>query len=102
MKRAKAPNQIFTEGCGNMRIDCPYCGSRDSGEFVYRGDAAPIRPKLPDPSAFIDYAYIRDNVAGWMSEHWYHLHGCRQWLTVRRNTLSHEIQSVILATESRS
>lgn len=85
-----------------MRIDCPYCGSRDSGEFVYRGDATPTRPTSSDTAAFVDYAYIRDNVAGWMDEHWYHLHGCRQWLKVRRNTLSHEIHSVVFAAERSS
>ena len=82
-----------------MRIDCPYCGPRDSGEFTYRGDARPSRPVSSDIEAFVDYVYRRDNVAGTMEEHWYHLHGCRQWLTVRRNTLSHEIESSSLAGE---
>jgi sarcosine oxidase subunit delta len=82
-----------------MRIHCPYCGPRDSGEFVYRGDAAPIRPAEPDTAAFVGYVYLRDNIAGWIEEHWYHLHGCRQWLTVRRDTVSHEIDSVCLAAE---
>ena len=27
-----------------MRIDCPCCGLRDSGEFSFLGDAAPKRP----------------------------------------------------------
>jgi len=83
-----------------MRIDCPYCGSRDSGEFVYRGDAAPIRPQAPDTAAFVDYVYMRDNPAGWIDEHWYHLRGCRQWLQVRRDTVSHDIASVIFASEN--
>jgi heterotetrameric sarcosine oxidase delta subunit len=82
-----------------MRIHCPYCGSRDSGEFVHRGDAAPTRPASLDTNTFVDYVYLRDNVAGWMEEHCYHLHGCRQWLRVRRNTVSHEIDSVVLAAE---
>ena len=85
-----------------MRIDCPYCGPRDSGEFTYRGDARPSRPVSSDTQAFVDYVYLRDNVAGPMEEHWYHLHGCRHWLKVRRNTLSHEIESSILAGECRS
>ena len=80
-----------------MRIDCPFCGSRDRGEFTYRGDAAPVRPTGPDAEAFIDYVYRRDNPAGWIEEHWYHAHGCRQWLQVRRNTLTHEIAQVELA-----
>lgn len=85
-----------------MRIDCPYCGSRDSGEFVYRGDAAPKRPETADPEAFFNYVYIRDNVAGFMDEHWYHVRGCRQWITVHRNTVSHEIQFARLAQEATS
>ncbi|MES1971070.1 MAG: sarcosine oxidase subunit delta [Pseudomonadota bacterium] len=85
-----------------MRIHCPYCGSRDSGEFVYRGDAAPIRPASLDADAFVHYVYMRDNIAGWIDEHWYHLHGCRQWLAVRRDTVSHEIDSVVLAAERAS
>lgn len=83
-----------------MRIDCPYCGSRTSGEFVYRGDAAPIRPEGADRAAFVDYVYLRDNPAGWIDEHWYHAQGCRQWLRIRRNTLSHEIVSVAFASEA--
>ncbi len=80
-----------------MRIHCPFCGSRDTGEFTYRGDAAPTRPTVPDEAAFIDYAYLRDNIAGPIDEHWYHLHGCRQWLTVRRDTVTHEIVSAVFA-----
>lgn len=85
-----------------MRINCPFCRSRDSGEFVYHGDAAPVRPGSFDPAAFVEYVYQRDNVAGWMDEHWYHAHGCRQWLKVRRNTVTHEIQSVVLAADQAS
>lgn len=82
-----------------MRIDCPNCGSRNSGEFIYRGDAAPIRPEGSGAAAFVDYVYLRDNPAGWIDEHWYHVHGCRTWLRVRRNTVSHEIASVARAAE---
>ena len=53
-----------------MRIPCPYCGERDVHEFVYRGDAAPVRPTSDE--GFYDYVYLRDNFAGAMREHWYH------------------------------
>ncbi|MEM7465134.1 MAG: sarcosine oxidase subunit delta [Pseudomonadota bacterium] len=82
-----------------MRIACPYCGDRDQGEFVYLGDATVLRP---DPaardaaSAFQDYVYLRENPAGWHREYWYHEQGCRSWLVVERNTLTHEIRSVTL------
>lgn len=82
-----------------MQIDCPHCGSRDSGEFIFRGDAAPKRPDTLDTDDFVEYVYQRDNPAGWLTEHWYHLRGCRQWLVVRRNTVTHAIDTVTLAAE---
>jgi methylglutamate dehydrogenase subunit B len=81
-----------------MRINCPYCGDRDAQEFVYRGDAAPARPD--DGSGFYEYVYERDNVAGPMREHWYHAQGCRNWLVVTRDTVSHAITGAALAREA--
>jgi len=81
-----------------MRINCPYCGSRDTHEFVYRGDAKPQRPALDaGEDAFFDYVYLRDNPAGVIDEHWYHAQGCRNWLTVTRHTVTHEITAVQMA-----
>jgi len=82
-----------------MRISCPFCGSRDSHEFVYRGDAAPIRPESSE-TAFYEYVYLRDNIAGVMIEHWYHAQGCRHWLVVARNTVTHEITGAAFAQGS--
>ncbi|MDQ2634471.1 MAG: sarcosine oxidase subunit delta [Pseudomonadota bacterium] len=78
-----------------MRIACPFCGPRENGEFSYLGDARPQRP-APGASedAVYDYVYLRDNIAGEMEELWYHSGGCRSWLKVRRNTVTHEIFSV--------
>jgi heterotetrameric sarcosine oxidase delta subunit len=75
-----------------MRIACPFCGPRENGEFSYLGDAKPQRPR-PDASEDVvyDYVYLRDNIAGEMEEFWYHGGGCRAWLKVRRNTVTHEI-----------
>ena len=80
-----------------MRIACPYCGPREIGEFSYLGDAKPQRPDAAGATAedaFFDFVYLRDNIAGEMNEHWYHGGGCRAWLKVARNTLTHEIASV--------
>jgi len=77
-----------------MRIPCPFCGERDLSEFVYLGDADCRRP---DPAAqeaaaqFIEAVYLRDNPAGPHEELWYHASGCRGWLRVNRNTVTHEI-----------
>ena len=85
-----------------MRIDCPYCGSRDAHEFAYLGDATLGRP---DPAAadaapaFHDYVYLRDNPAGAHSELWYHASGCRRWLVVSRDTLTHAVTGTRFACE---
>jgi methylglutamate dehydrogenase subunit B len=78
-----------------MRIPCPYCGSRDAQEFVYRGDAAPVRPQSEE--GFYEYVHLRDNNAGEMREHWYHAQGCRNWIELTRNTLNHDIKASVLA-----
>jgi methylglutamate dehydrogenase subunit B len=81
-----------------MRVPCPYCGHRDSLEFVYRGDARPVRPV--DDIGLYEYLYLRDNPSGLVEEHWYHAFGCRTWITVQRHTLTHEISGSRLAQDS--
>jgi methylglutamate dehydrogenase subunit B len=81
-----------------MRIECPYCGERDQGEFTYLGDAGKIRPA--DPTEIYDYAYLRPNKAGRMEELWYHGGGCHAWLIVIRDTINHEIFEVGGAREA--
>jgi sarcosine oxidase subunit delta len=83
-----------------MRIECPYCGERDLSEYQYLGAADPQRP---DPAAadvaqrYFEAVYLRDNPAGPHRELWYHTQGCRSWLHVMRDTLTHEILSVEFA-----
>jgi heterotetrameric sarcosine oxidase delta subunit len=79
-----------------MRIPCPFCGLRDITEFAYQGDATLTRP-APGADGMYDYVYLRDNKAGEHSEHWYHSAGCHAWLTVTRNTTTHEILAAELA-----
>lgn len=83
-----------------MRIQCPYCGERETGEFSYLGDADAGRPDpgAPDAAArFFEAVYLRDNPAGPHDELWFHTYGCRGWLRVTRNTLTHEILAVSFA-----
>ena len=83
-----------------MRLPCPLCGERDSGEFVYRGDATVVRPDPDAPGAkeaFHAFVHLRDNPAGWHKEHWYHESGCRSWIVVERNTLTHEVRGTVTA-----
>ena len=53
-----------------------------------------VRRRARTEDAVFDYVYLRDNIAGDMQEYWYHGGGCRAWLKVGRNTLTHEIKSV--------
>jgi heterotetrameric sarcosine oxidase delta subunit len=75
-----------------MLIDCPWCGPRDYAEFAYGGDATLVRPP-PDAGerVWYEYVYLRDNPRGPHDELWQHAQGCRMWVRVRRDTLTHAI-----------
>ncbi len=82
-----------------IRIDCPVCGTRDETEFTYGGDANIVRPDQNENAAapWLDYVFMRDNPRGPHREYWHHVQGCRQWLVLDRNTLTHEIGRCALA-----
>ena len=86
-----------------MIINHPILGPRDSAEFTYMGDAALLdRPDWQAKDAllqFVDYGYLRDNPAGSHIELWYHEQGDRSFLVVTRDTTTHEILSVKLASD---
>ena len=86
-----------------MIINHPLLGPRDSSEFVYLGDANLInRPDWQEDNAvqhFVEYGYLRANIAGMHRELWFHEYGDRSWLVVTRDTLSHEIKEVRLASD---
>ena len=76
-------------------IRCPHCGPRDHTEFTYMGDGTMVRPPDNDPMVplerWFDYVYIRDNPRGPHIELWHHGQGCRAYVLVRRDTLTHAI-----------
>jgi heterotetrameric sarcosine oxidase delta subunit len=76
-----------------MLIPCPHCGERDHAEFTYAGDATARRPETADASAddWMRYVYWRENPRGPHDELWHHVAGCRRFLVVRRDTLSHRV-----------
>jgi sarcosine oxidase subunit delta len=86
-----------------MIINHPLLGPRDAQEFVYLGDASLIdRPDLQAKdadAAFYNYQYLRDNPAGKHQELWYHEQGDRSWLVVTRDTTTHAIEKVELASD---
>ena len=78
-----------------IRINCPFCGPRDHSEFGYGGDASIEYPALDAPmEEWHDAIYLRENIRGMQSETWHHVNGCRMWLIVERDTMTHEIRSV--------
>jgi sarcosine oxidase subunit delta len=78
-----------------MRLVCPHCGERGNEEFSYLGAAGLLRPAPDaDAGAWRTYVYARDNPAGANRELWQHVHGCRRWLVVLRDTTTHAIESV--------
>jgi methylglutamate dehydrogenase subunit B len=82
-----------------LRIRCPICGLRDETEFTYGGDATLRRPAHDDADAdkWFAHVFLRDNPRGPHREYWHHALGCRQWLVVERNTLTHAIGAVTAA-----
>ena len=82
-----------------LRINCPFCGLRDHSEFTYGEDASITYPAIDntDRQAWYEAVFLRENPRGAHLERWHHIQGCRQWLIVERDTLSHEITSVKLA-----
>ena len=84
-----------------LRIHCPVCGLRDESEFSYGGDATVVRPAHDETSIDVwhDYVFLRDNPRGPHREYWHHVQGCRQWLVVERDTLTHKIGEAALARD---
>lgn len=83
-----------------MYIHCPFCGRRDHSEFNYGGDASVTYPPLDASVAeWHDAVFLRSNIRGRQIETWQHTYGCRTWLIVERDTLTHQIFSVKAADE---
>lgn len=81
-------------------ITCPHCGTRPKEEFAIKGDASRTRPSPAAPAEdWQKFVYIRDNPKGRNVEYWHHVLGCRRWLVVDRDTLTHEVYGVTDAAE---
>jgi methylglutamate dehydrogenase subunit B len=86
-----------------LLIPCPFCGPREHAEFSYGGDASVRRPQQVEPAwdpEWQAYVYERANPRGPHQEYWHHVMGCRQWLLVTRDTLSHEITECAFAGQA--
>ena len=87
-----------------LRINCPVCGLRDETEFSYGGDATVVRPTHDEtnPDVWFDFVFLRDNPRGSHREYWHHAQGCRQWLVVERDTLTHKVGGAVLARDAEA
>jgi sarcosine oxidase, subunit delta len=77
-----------------LLIECPWCGPRDQSEFSWGGEAGndyPHNPETLTDSEWSDYLFMRHNVKGVQREQWVHVHGCRRWFIVERDTVSYRI-----------
>lgn len=85
------------------RIHCPWCGLRDHDEFTLWGDASRAFPALDARREdWVRAVYDRPNPRGATQEFFQHTLGCRRWLVVTRNNLTHEVLSVLPAHEQRA
>ena len=75
-------------------ISCPHCGPRNSNEFAFNGEVVPRPPVDTDPASWRRYLYMKTNGAGWQSERWFHVSGCRRFLMIERNLDTNEIRMV--------
>ena len=70
-------------------IPCPTCGRRSSNEFLWGGELRPL--EAPDRESDFERVFLPANVAGAQEERWFHLLGCRRWVTIRRDTTTNEV-----------
>jgi heterotetrameric sarcosine oxidase delta subunit len=81
---------------------CPHCGARPREEFTIKG-AALARPKPEsDQSAWFTYVFERENPRGAHDEYWHHTSGCRRWLVVSRDTMTHDTAAVRDVADART
>jgi sarcosine oxidase, subunit delta len=84
-----------------MRLPCPFCGMRDEPEFQCGGTTNIVRPGLDSSDqVWGSYLHFRINPKGAHFERWRHTFGCGQWFNLVRNTVTHEVTSFYLMSES--
>jgi len=69
-----------------IKVPCPNCGPRDHTEFTFGGELRPM--DASDADEDFRRVYLRENAPGEQEERWFHLFGCRRWLTLRRDTVT--------------
>jgi len=78
-------------------IPCPWCGPRAHIEFRYHCDAQAVSRRWHEESdaEWQERTWLRGNQIGWHHEIWQHTDGCRGWLVVTRNNLTHGLTKTV-------
>ena len=77
-----------------LLIPCPHCGPRAQTEFVYERTVDAIVQPDADPSEAMAALFTRANPRGVDDELWRHTFGCRAWLVMTRDRVSHRIDAI--------
>ena len=77
-------------------IPCPHCGPRAQAEFVFERPLETIFGVDTPTPELVEKLYTRTNARGLSAELWRHSRGCRAWLRIDRNSVTHVISAVAL------
>lgn len=75
----------------SIRIKCDHCGTRPLEEYIY-GEVFAVPDTIADPvERNLDRAFNHTNPEGPVTEAWFHLYGCRRWISIVRDTSTDRI-----------
>jgi sarcosine oxidase subunit delta len=74
----------------SLRVNCPFCGERSFTEFSFGGELR--EASSPDTATDFARVYLHENAAGLQLERWYHVAGCRRWVTLSRDTRTNRFE----------
>ena len=75
---------------------------RDQSEFTYGREVAPVPALDAGAADWQRFIFERDNPCGAHAEWWHHNNGCRQWLEIVRDTMTHEVLRIKVARPQRA
>ncbi len=79
-----------------LLITCPHCGPRAQAEFTFERPVETIVAIDASTANLVEKLYTRTNPRGASVELWRHARGCRAWLRIERNTVTHVIAATSL------
>ena len=84
----------------SLEIHCPRCGVRPVEEFLH-GALPSVPAEIQDPDARdVDQTFMRDNPEGPVRERWFHVFGCRRWMSLTRDTRDDTIREEAVSEDT--